>query len=237
SGPLKRGTGMTRSATVLSIALLAAVSSTLAPHAAGAGSVLVVDKDGHASATDCDGSQPAFTFIQDAVNAATPGSTILICPGVYAEQVVVVTNNLTIQGTGRELPVLQPSALTVNPGDPMSGSPRNAILLVNEATGVTIANLTVDGSAIDTGNTLFPTCATVGFNLGIYYRNSSGTVASAHATKVMSSVRCSAGVFAESGPGGAAKVLLTHSLVDNYGRAGVVCNGANTTCALTENTV
>ena len=38
-----------------------------------------------------------FTSIQAAVSAASPGSTVRICPGTYAEQ-VVVTKPLTLRG-------------------------------------------------------------------------------------------------------------------------------------------
>jgi parallel beta-helix repeat protein len=40
----------------------------------------------------------AYQTIQAAVNAARPGSTILVAPGVYPEAVTVSTNNLTILG-------------------------------------------------------------------------------------------------------------------------------------------
>jgi parallel beta-helix repeat protein len=40
----------------------------------------------------------AYQTIQAAVNAARPGSTILVAPGVYPEAVTISTNNLTILG-------------------------------------------------------------------------------------------------------------------------------------------
>ncbi len=40
----------------------------------------------------------AYQTIQAAVNAARPGSTILVAPGVYPEAVTVLTTNLTILG-------------------------------------------------------------------------------------------------------------------------------------------
>jgi pectin methylesterase-like acyl-CoA thioesterase len=41
-----------------------------------------------------------FATIQAAVNAASPGSTVLVCPGTYAEQ-VVITQPLTLRGVRR----------------------------------------------------------------------------------------------------------------------------------------
>ena len=169
-----------------------------------------------------------------------PGSTIRVCPGTYAEQVVVCKNNLTIRGSNQDaereadrngegaadkhagLTVLRPSALPIDPGSPITGAPRKAILLVDGATGVSIANLTIDGSAADAGSAKFANCRLLGFTPGIYYRNSSGTVASTHTTNIRNAARCSAGIFAESGDGGAANVAVNGNIVDNYGEDGVV---------------
>jgi parallel beta-helix repeat protein len=215
----------------------AAVSAVITPQLAQAQTTVVVDDDGRATATNCDANQPAFSSIQAAVDAAGAGSRILVCPGTYAEQVVVTKNNLTIRGSGQGLTVLRPSALPVDPGSPATGAPRKAILLVNGATGVTVAQLTIDGSAADGGATNFANCGAVGFTLGIYYRNSSGTVDSTHTTNMRSDVLCSAGIFADSGSGGAANLIVKGNTVDKYGQAGVVCNGENTACTVTGNTL
>ena len=69
----------------------------------------VVDDDGRATATDCNARAHAFKSVQEAVNAAAPGDTILICPGTYDEQVVVTKSNLTIRGAGAGLTVLRPT--------------------------------------------------------------------------------------------------------------------------------
>ena len=230
-----------RAAVLASVMTMLAGAATVQP--AGAQSMLVVSPTG----IDCHRNHPAYTSVQAAVNAALPGSTIFICPGIYAEQVVVTKNDLTLRGSDQDaepdedqhtgLTVLRPTVLPVDPGNPNSGTPRKAILLVNGATGVTVANLTVDGSAADAGAAKFPNCNKLGFNVGIYYRNSSGTVASTHTTNITTAARCSAGIFTESGGGGTAKVEVIGNTVDNYGSDGVVCNGVGTTCTVTGNTV
>jgi hypothetical protein len=59
---------------------------------------LVVDGDGYATATDCnDPSTPAYTSIQDAINAANDGDVIIVCPGIYAEQITINKNGLTVR--------------------------------------------------------------------------------------------------------------------------------------------
>ena len=60
---------------------------------------LVVDDDGFASAADCDdASTAAFLTISAAEAAASPGDTIMVCPGIYNEQVSINVSNLTIVG-------------------------------------------------------------------------------------------------------------------------------------------
>jgi hypothetical protein len=60
---------------------------------------------------------------------------------------------------------------------------------------------------------------------------------STRTSNIRSAVRCSAGIYIESGSGGAAKVAVNGNTVDKYGSAGVVCNGASTACTVTGNTL
>jgi parallel beta-helix repeat protein len=56
---------------------------------------LIVDNDG----ADCPNAD--FATIQGAVAAATPGATILVCAGVYAEQVMITKNELRLLAKGK----------------------------------------------------------------------------------------------------------------------------------------
>jgi len=195
----------------------------------------MVDVDGQVSATDCNGfTAAAFTTIQAAVNAATPGDTIFVCPGVYSEQVVVPSSrgNLTIRGSGADVTVLRPSAIPQSTNTLFSGAPVKPILLVDGATNVTIGSLTIDGSAADSGAAVFPRCPIVGFYFGIYYRSSSGTITNTHVTNVTSSTVCGVAIRGEN-----ANILVTTNLVDRYGDTGISCAGPNAQCSVTGNTV
>ena len=201
---------------------------------------LVVDQDGSGSITDCNAGVPAFSSIQAAVDAATAGDTLFICPGTYDEQITVTTDNLTIRGAGTGLTVLRPSHVlqnTVRPGTTFSVAP---IVLIDNASGVTIANLTVDGDLADSGANLFPTCGGFPFYTGIYYRISSGIIDAAHITNIKSATVCTFAILAQtdqSGADGAASVILQNSLVDQYGLGGINCIGQHTTCTVTGNTI
>src|SRR5438034_5216382 len=58
---------------------------------------LVVDRDGMASATDCNATDPAYTTISAAVAAASSGDIIIVCPATYTEN-VVLSKSLTLRG-------------------------------------------------------------------------------------------------------------------------------------------
>src|SRR3954454_4857828 len=80
-------------------------------HPAHAVSILVVDSDGQASAADCNASDPAYTTVQSAVDAAGASDIVLICPGTYTEQ-VTVQKDLDLAGTSETGVVIKaPAAL------------------------------------------------------------------------------------------------------------------------------
>ena len=93
---------MKRRAAVVVLAALAALSLCLAPadasgrHHRDHGKVLVVDNEHrHRS---CLGTRKPFDTIQGAVDAARPGATIWVCPGLYTETVKVTKARLTLKG-------------------------------------------------------------------------------------------------------------------------------------------
>jgi len=203
-------------------------------------STLLVDGDGNGTATNCNASVPAFNSIQAAINAAAAGDTIFVCPGIYDEQIIVTTNDLTIRGAGTGLTVVQPSHVTKNTVRPGTTFPVMPIVLIDGASGVTIANLTIDGSLADSGANLFPTCGGFPFYTGIYYRISSGIIDAAHVTNIKSATACTFAILVQtdqSGVGSAANVFLKNNLVDQYGLGGINCIGQQTACTLTGNTI
>src|SRR5229473_6665257 len=98
-----------------------------------------------AALASCSVPSGSYPTIQSAVNDVTC-STINVGPGTYNEQVTVARSNVTITGAGAGSTTIQPSTVTANTSSLFSGSPIAAIVLVDGASGVTVEDLTVDGS-------------------------------------------------------------------------------------------
>ena len=126
------------------MAAVIAVAAVLAPQAApqGLGKQIVVDKD----KVQC--PKANFTSIQAAVNAASPGDTIKVCPDQYNESVTVNKPSLTLVGPTN---VNLNKCGTVAPGDPT----QDAVVTGGASPSFTLANnnITLSGFVIqgDTG--------------------------------------------------------------------------------------
>jgi nitrous oxidase accessory protein NosD len=88
-------------------------------------------------------SKCAFTTIQAAVNAATPGETISIAAGNYEEN-VVVNKSLTLRGSGKKTVIYPGTSNPVCEGGSLCGGTASNIILV-AASNVTITKMRLDG--------------------------------------------------------------------------------------------
>jgi nitrous oxidase accessory protein NosD len=85
----------------------------------------------------------AFSSIQSAINAATPGATITIAMGSYTEN-VVVTKSVTLQGSGMGTVIMPAVSDPVcSPGSLCGGAASNIVLV--QADNVTLEHLTLEG--------------------------------------------------------------------------------------------
>jgi hypothetical protein len=87
----------------------------------------------------------AFTKIQPAIEAASPGATITIGPGSYFEN-VVANKPLTLMGSGNSsviYPIISEPTCKTGSGSLCGGAASNIILV--EASNVTISKLRLDG--------------------------------------------------------------------------------------------
>lgn len=85
----------------------------------------------------------AFTSIQAAINAATPGQTITIGPGQYTEN-VVVSKSVTLTGAGKNTVLYPATSAPDCEGGSLCGGAASNIVLV-QADNVTISKLALEG--------------------------------------------------------------------------------------------
>ena len=186
-----------------------------------------------------------FATIQLAVNSVPAGSTIQVCPGTYAEQ-VLINKNLTLtgitSGTSAAAVLVPPTGGLVKNGTDLAAFPVPDVaaqILVQGAAKATISHLIVDG----TGNGL-DGCG--GLNmLGIYYENSSGTITDNVVRNQITdtNVGCGLGfaIYVASNAGTPA-VTVSNNSVRNYGKNGIIATGVGNSIpgpkvTLTGNTV
>jgi len=191
---------------VAAIGLFAVLVPTAPIDAVGATTIIVGQ-----NAAVCPGAQ--FAKIQDAVNAASPGDTIQICPGVYDEQVSI---SKALQVNGNNGATLRPSGAAANTAGLASGQSIAAILLIENTADVTIRNVTVDGTDADI-NACSPDL------IGVFFRNASGqlshvAVRNAKLSSNFSGCQSGSAILVQSGGGHESVVGIADSSIHAYHR-------------------
>ena len=143
---------------LMAAGVLAALLVAAPAHAA----VLVVDDDNVACVPGA-----AFHTINAALAVAEVKDELRICPGVYAEQ-VVLTKSLTLRGLGTDIdrPIVRPTVLPVSRPSTQGAMPIAAAILVDAA------RVTLEGLEVDLGAATIAGCSPI--IAGIYLRNASG---------------------------------------------------------------
>jgi parallel beta-helix repeat protein len=86
--------------------------------------------------------------IQAAIDAAPPGTTIAVAPGTYQENLLIAKDDITLQGAGAGLTVLQPPAQPVDVCLKLFFPP--ADLEQNGLNGICVANVDAQGNILAT---------------------------------------------------------------------------------------
>ena len=160
----------------------------------------VVDDDGFATAANCnDATTEAYTTIQAAVNDASAGDIIKVCPGSYPELVNVDKNNLTLEGAQAGTDARTHAAAPNTTDDSIVGQ-ANGAFQVN-ANGVTIDGFAVQG-------------VTSNLNAGIWTSNSD------NGTQILNNVieNNVMGIFLQNG--GDSQALVQHNLIQDNNNSG-----------------
>jgi len=206
---------------VLTVLCLSALSAS-----ASLAKVVLVDDD----KADCPSA--AFTKIQDAVNAASPGDVIRVCKGVYAEQVSIHVP-LTIAAENGA--VLMPSNMQANTTSLFDAAPLAVALLVSDTMDVTIHGLIIDGS-----NNGISSCSPDFF--GIAFQNASGsvrrtTVRNFKLPANLNGCQSGTGIFVQSGSGQLSSVAVDSNSVHDFQKNGITADEVGTTVMIRANTV
>jgi parallel beta-helix repeat protein len=191
----------------------------------------VDDDDDHAATlrvdddkVECRGA--GYTSIQAAINAASPGDKIEVCPGIYKEQ-LEITKRLTLEGirrAGKNAAVVQPVNAVINATDIFEGGVAvSVMILVRDTRDVTIKNIIVDGINNNVN------CAE-SFLDGIFFKNASGKIESVVVANMLSPEGC-AGAFAVDfeSEGGRRHLTVQNSSLHDYDFLGIFAFGPGTT--------
>ena len=194
---------------------------------------LYVDDSGSDPANFCLVPGTPCETIQHAVDVACPGATVHVAAGTYDEQ-VAIAKDLTVLGAGAGVAIVKPGSVVTNTTHLISAAPIAAIILVKDDATATVDGLTVDGA-----DAAFNACSP-GY-MGVYYRNASGTLSNSHVTNIFhpaaGGCQSVVGVFVQSAGLGSSTVTIADNDIDVYGKNGVTCNEAASTCTIDGNTV
>lgn len=191
----------------------------------------------------CEKSLAHYSTIGAAISSVPAGSTIMVCPNSYPEQ-IVIDKPLTLKGVafdnGGAATITAPAggivANTFSVSSPTTAIAAQIAVNTDVATAVNISNLVVDGSNNGIGG-----CAPL--FVGIYYGNSSGTLTHVSAVNQMlapslNGCQSGLGIFVESdGTGGKSTVTLSDNYVYNFDKNGITGDGVGTAVTINGNTV
>jgi len=174
----------------------------------------------------------AFTRVQDAVNAASPGDEIRVCKGIYVEQ-VSIQKSLDLRADSGA--ILMPSNMVQNAASLFDATPLAVALLVSNADAVSIEGLIVDGT-----NNGISACSPELF--GIAYLNASGSVRRSTARNFqlpasLNGCQSGTGILVQSGGGQASCVTVHSSSIHSFQKNGITADEAGTEVVIRDNVV
>jgi len=174
---------------------------------------------------------PSYATISAAVSGVPPGSTVLVCPGTYPEQ-VTIAQPLTLKGissgnAGQAVITVPGSGLALV----TTGFGYSVAAMVDVTAGpVNISDITVDG----TGSNVTSTPWLAGF---LYNDGSSGTVNEVTARNLSTSGQTGVGVWAENASGTNESVTIENSSFHDIDGSSVITFGDTLLATVKGNTM
>jgi uncharacterized repeat protein (TIGR01451 family) len=175
--------------------------------------------------------------IQNEVEKAVSGQTVLIKSGTYEEQVVVSGKTLTLQGEGddpADVVIKSPTTLSAKFTTSVDNKP---VVLVQNNANVTIKNLTVDGAKRGGIHTNYRF-------MGIAFYNAGGMVENVTVTGVrddqngqISGMQHGLGIYAYNQDGTARTLSVRNTTVTDFQKNGITVVGSGLTATIEGNTI
>jgi nitrous oxidase accessory protein NosD len=151
----------------------------------------------------------AFTGIQAAINAASPGSTITIGAGQYQEN-IVVDKELTLEGSGKYSVLYPATSMPECAGGSLCGGTASNIVLV-QASNVTLTKLTLEGDNPNLTSGVVRGGKDIDARNGIIENHEAGTYTNLTVSKTHVSDVFLRGIYASTG----GQFHFTHDTVTN----------------------
>lgn len=198
-------------------------------HAAGASTLHV---------GTCVKAKQTFTTIQAAVDAASGGDTVTICPGTYPEQ-VSITKSVSLKGVrGMDAPQIVVPAGGLVQNTTMSNNTATAAQILVAPTTPGTANVT--GLVVDAAGNNNTNCNLE--MIGIYYKNSGGlirrnTVQNQIGPAGYQYCQNGIGILVENQTVGTDAVTVETNSVKNFDKNGIVLRLPGSVGKITHNTV
>ncbi|WP_321504556.1 Ig-like domain-containing protein [Breoghania sp.] len=172
-----------------------------------------------------------YATIQEAVDAAVAGDTVLIAEDTYAEQVVITTSDISLVGVGDVVIEAPASGLVQTTTDPQNGKAVFSVVTVDGADNVDISSITVDGewqAGQVSGGADFT---------GIAYMNSSGSLDQVEIMEIgdipineaagqVSGNQRGQAILVSNTDGFAKAISITNSTFTEFQKTGVVARNA-----------
>jgi hypothetical protein len=208
------------------------------------GKTLVVNNNIANNVTPC--STATYSTVNAAYNAANPGDTIHICPGIYRESLLVTKSNVSFVGVtaaGSSLVELEPTVpVTIADVGPNPENPDTAgVVVVQSATNVNFVGITVNGSLAD-GSGLNSACGTN--HVGFYFANSTGSIqnsvvefAGLDGDGSITGCQEGHGIYVNNGNGGHSYLTVTGTSIHDFDKSGIAAEQPGTTLIAKYNTV
>ena len=179
-----------------------------------------------------DGTCPSafFSRIQSAIDAAVPGTTIVLCAGTYPEQLFVTKRVRLIGSPGARL---VPASLPLRTTSLRSGRSVTAAVIIR-------APAIIEGLAIDASAHGVTTCdGSEPLLAGIYVRGVAASVIGTSVTglRIPNAPACTNGVGILVHGGGAPRVRIEGNSIDAYQRAGIAVQDSGVRATIRENLV